>query len=88
MYESKTFGNNQLNPFDTLNDCKMILLKRIPLYFLTLICSAAFIAGCATAQKLPQKNEVKSVLENANGYFMKKWPDPAKPIHVPSRTKD
>ncbi len=65
----------------------MISLKRVPLYFLTLICTAAFISGCATAQKLPKKNEVKSVLENANGYFMKKWPDPAKPIHVPSRNR-
>lgn len=65
----------------------MISLKRIPLYFLTLICTGAFISGCATAQKLPKKNEVKSVLENANGYFMKKWPDPAKPIHVPSRNR-
>ncbi|MBC7889785.1 MAG: glycoside hydrolase family 88 protein [Ferruginibacter sp.] len=65
----------------------MILKNRIFLYCLSLVCSTYFISGCATAQKLPRKNEVLAVLQKANGYFMNKWPDPAKPIYVPSRNR-
>ncbi|MEO6733470.1 MAG: glycoside hydrolase family 88 protein [Ferruginibacter sp.] len=65
----------------------MINKKRIFLSCLLLACAAYFISGCATTQKLPKKNEVLPVLQKANAYFMNKWPDPAKPIFVPSRNR-
>lgn len=40
----------------------------------------SFISGCASLKKLPQKNEVLSVLQKTNSYFMNKWPDAGKSI--------
>lgn len=39
------------------------------------------------AQKLPAKKEVIKTMALANSYFMNKWPDPNKPIFVPSRNR-
>src|SRR3982750_3385121 len=38
------------------------------------------MAGCASSQKLPPKNEILSAMELTNKYFMNKWPDPGKTI--------
>src|SRR3982750_1345124 len=38
------------------------------------------MAGCASSQKLPPKNEILSAMELTNKYFMNKWPDPGKSI--------
>lgn len=58
----------------------------LPLY-IPAICISLFMISCATAQKLPPKNEVLETIRKANEYFMNKWPDPEKPIHVPSRNR-
>lgn len=39
------------------------------------------------AQQLPSKKAVLQTLTLANKYFMEKWPDPGKPIFVPSRNR-
>ncbi|HEX7846764.1 MAG TPA: glycoside hydrolase family 88 protein [Chitinophagaceae bacterium] len=39
------------------------------------------------AQKLPSQKERLRVATLANKYFMDKWPDPVKPIYVPSRNR-
>jgi unsaturated rhamnogalacturonyl hydrolase len=52
-----------------------------------------FISSCllvgqnTTAQKLATKKQVLQTVTLANKYFMDKWPDPAKPIFVPSRSR-
>ena len=56
-------------------------------YALPVICAAFIGSGCAVAQKLPAKNEVLTVLQSANNYFINKWPKPEKPIFVPSRNR-
>ena len=48
---------------------------------------AVLIAGTTTAQKLPSKKERLKTATLANQYFMNKWPDPVKPIYVPSRNR-
>ncbi len=40
-----------------------------------------------SAQSLPAKKEILATLTRANQYFMNKWPDPIKDIHVPSRNR-
>jgi unsaturated rhamnogalacturonyl hydrolase len=39
------------------------------------------------AQKLAPKKQVLQTITLANKYFMDKWPDPAKPIFVPSKNR-
>ncbi|MFN8251856.1 MAG: glycoside hydrolase family 88 protein [Ferruginibacter sp.] len=41
----------------------------------------------AHAQQLPSKKAVLQTITLANKYFMDKWPDPGKPIFVPSRNR-
>ncbi len=41
----------------------------------------------ANAQQLPSKKAVLKTITLANKYFMQKWPDPGKPIFVPSRNR-
>lgn len=45
-----------------------------------LIAIGTFHASCSSSQKLPQKKDVLQTITLANQYFMKKWPDPGKPI--------
>jgi unsaturated rhamnogalacturonyl hydrolase len=48
----------------------------------------AFIAVAPVyAQQLPSKKAVLATITLANKYFMDKWPDPGKPIFVPSRSR-
>jgi unsaturated rhamnogalacturonyl hydrolase len=51
------------------------------------ISASLFVVKTATAQKLPAKKQVLQTITLANKYFMQKWPDPAKPIFVPSRNR-
>jgi len=50
-----------------------------------LIIAALLALEICNAQKLADKKQVLQTLELANKYFMDKWPDPAKPITVPSK---
>ena len=54
---------------------------------LALVCTALVCPGAIFAQKLPSKKKRLEVATLANQYFMNKWPDPVKPIHVPSRNR-
>lgn len=45
------------------------------------------VVQTATAQKLAAKKQVLQTITLANKYFMDKWPDPGKPIYVPSRSR-
>jgi unsaturated rhamnogalacturonyl hydrolase len=50
--------------------------------------SACFVVvQTTTAQKLAAKKQVLQTITLANKYFMDKWPDAAKPIFVPSRSR-
>lgn len=40
------------------------------------------ILGCTAQKKLPQQNEVLSVMRKTNGYFMKKYADPTQVTNV------
>jgi unsaturated rhamnogalacturonyl hydrolase len=52
-----------------------------------LITTLSFISISSLAQQIPVKKEVLKTLALANNYFMSKWPDAGKEIHVPSRNK-
>lgn len=60
------------------------MLAKITVLFLIF---AGVASGCASQNNLPKKNEVLSVMEKANAYFMNKWPDPGKEIYVPSKNR-
>jgi unsaturated rhamnogalacturonyl hydrolase len=51
------------------------------------ISACLVVAQSSTAQKLAAKKQVLKSITLANKYFMQKWPDPAKPIFVPSRNR-
>ncbi len=59
--------------------------------FCLIACSLVLIQCSAgrkmTSQKLPNQEEILATITLANKYFMDKWPDPAKPIFVPSRSR-
>jgi unsaturated rhamnogalacturonyl hydrolase len=59
--------------------------------FLVISTSLLIVQGTTSqSTKLPQlasKKEVLKTVTLANKYFMDKWPDPAKPIYVPSRSR-
>lgn len=61
---------------------EILVMKK---YFIVLV--SVFLVANATAQKLPSKKQVLKTAALANQYFMDKWPDPAKPIFVPSRSR-
>jgi unsaturated rhamnogalacturonyl hydrolase len=46
-----------------------------------------FLATTVDAQKLPSSKKILKTATLANKYFMDKWPDPFKPIFVPSRNR-
>ena len=52
-----------------------------------LIGACLVVVQSSTAQKLAAKKQVLQTITLANKYFMDKWPDPAKPIFVPSRSR-
>lgn len=54
---------------------------------LTVISACCLTIATASAQKLAAKKQVLQTITLANKYFMDKWPDPAKPIFVPSRNR-
>ncbi len=54
---------------------------------LTVVAVSFLITYSSTAQKLPSKKVVLKTITLANKYFMQKWPDPGKPIFVPSRNR-
>jgi len=62
------------------------MLYKWPVLFL-------LFAGTVAAQKLPSKKDVLQSMRQANGYFMRKWPDPgvqivtniARPSHIWTR---
>lgn len=63
-------------------------MKKISSLIFTFIFSfSCFLSPGLSAQKIPSGKEVLKVAERANGYFMKKWPDPGKEIYVPSKNK-
>lgn len=63
-------------------------MKKIKSLHWPAICAGLFfLCFNATAQKLPSKKEVLKTATLANSYFMNKWPDPGKEIHVPSRNR-
>ena len=39
------------------------------------------------AQKMPKKKAIVAKMSLANAYFMKKWPDPFKPIWAADKTR-
>jgi rhamnogalacturonyl hydrolase YesR len=43
---------------------------------------AVIVSGCASTKKLPAKEQVLSVMQKTNGYFMDKYADPGKPTFV------
>lgn len=45
------------------------------------------VSTFANAQQLSSKKAVLQTITLANKYFMEKWPDPGKPIFVPSRNR-
>ena len=51
------------------------------------ISACLLVVQSATAQKLAAKKQVLQTITLANKYFMDKWPDAAKPIYVPSRSR-
>ena len=55
--------------------------------FLSIAIFISFIPACSVAQKLPAKKNILKTVTLANEYFMKKWPDAGKEIHVPSRNR-
>jgi unsaturated rhamnogalacturonyl hydrolase len=46
------------------------------------IAASIFLASVVHAQQLPAKKQVIADMELANGYFMKKWPDPGATVTV------
>ena len=52
-----------------------------------LFCIIFLIQLSSQAQKLPSKKNRLKTATLANQYFMNKWPDPVKPIYVPSRNR-
>lgn len=52
-----------------------------------IVCAGLLVVQSITAQKLAAKKQVLQTITLANKYFMDKWPDPAKPIFVPSRSR-
>ncbi len=66
--------------------CKKISFHKLLPAALLLIVAFSFQLP-AVAQKLPVKKQVLKVATLANQYFMNKWPDPGKPIYVPSRNR-
>jgi unsaturated rhamnogalacturonyl hydrolase len=52
-----------------------------------IVCALLLVVQTTTAQKLAAKKQVLQTITLANKYFMDKWPDPAKPIYVPSRSR-
>ncbi len=52
-----------------------------------IISTCLLVVQTTTAQKLAAKKQVLQTITLANKYFMDKWPDPAKPIFVPSRNR-
>ena len=59
----------------------MKLILKLSFLFLIVLCFEV------KAQKLPNKKAVLSKMTLANTYFMKKWPDVAKPIWAPDKTR-
>ena len=57
-------------------------IKRLLIWSISLL-----LFQISSAQKLPAKKEVLKTITLANKYFMDKWPDPAKPIFVPSKNR-
>jgi unsaturated rhamnogalacturonyl hydrolase len=55
----------------------MITITKKVVYSLVV---TAIVGGCASTKKLQRKNEVLSVMQKTNAYFMNKWPDAGKPI--------
>jgi rhamnogalacturonyl hydrolase YesR len=52
-----------------------------------IISTCLSVVQTTTAQKLAAKKQVLQTITLANKYFMDKWPDAAKPIFVPSRSR-
>jgi unsaturated rhamnogalacturonyl hydrolase len=52
-----------------------------------IISTCLLVVQTTTAQKLAAKKQVLQTITLANKYFMDKWPDAAKPIFVPSRSR-
>ncbi len=45
------------------------------------------VSSCSNTKLLTSKKKVLQNMELANQYFMNKWPNPSKEIHVPSRNR-
>src|SRR5688500_2358173 len=67
------------------NDCTMIFRNLCRIASLALF--SLLMAAHSQAQSLPSKKDILKTLTLANQYFMNKWPDPGKEIHVPSRNR-
>ena len=52
-----------------------------------IIATSLFLVQGTKSQKLAGKKQVLQTITLANKYFMDKWPDPGKPIFVPSRNR-
>jgi hypothetical protein len=66
-------------------------MRKLPLLPLTVFVIAFFLlnTGCSSSKKTASgnKNKTLAAMELANKYFMEKWPDAGKEIHVPSRNR-
>jgi unsaturated rhamnogalacturonyl hydrolase len=52
-----------------------------------IVASCLLLVQSTKSQKLDSKKKVLQTITLANKYFMDKWPDPAKPIFVPSKNR-
>jgi len=52
-----------------------------------IVAVSLLLVQSTSAQKLANKKQVLQTITLANKYFMDKWPDPAKPIFVPSKNR-
>jgi unsaturated rhamnogalacturonyl hydrolase len=58
-----------------------------PIRISLVIAITLFLVQSIKAQKLANKKQVLQTITLANKYFMDKWPDPGKPIFVPSKNR-
>jgi len=73
------------------NTAKITIMKKLPLLLLPVFLFSLFFLniGCSSTKKTQSvdKNKTIAAMELTNKYFMEKWPDAGKEIHVPSKNR-
>ena len=67
--------------FAVRQNFESLFMKKFILFVISLCAFEIY----SFAQKLPSRDDVLEVMESANGYFMKKYPDPSKDTFVKKR---